>query len=389
MKKNTLVIIIFVSVLVLVIGGWIFFFLRQKNGGPDVSPLPEISSPMISGGSPQASVSPSQFEKITENIVLSPAFASRTVVFFDRTEGYFKTAIPVLDIFKENKQSETVFENVFSVSWSPNKKLVLVGFYQNQIVKKYAVFELQQNLTYLLPDYVKEAVWSFDSAKLLISHSLPSRGEFYLALINFDGTKETKVLDLGLSDFKYFLTNQNQIIFYEKPSPQYPTERVFIYDLKTKKISVINLSIRETFKNGFYGFDILPSPDGKILLISLTGDGSGKNLSNFVQNLETNKITELDLKTLVQKCAWSENSEEIFCAYSSELAAAGNLPFDYWMGKIRSRDSFVKLNLRTGEKKVYAEGTDFDALNLAVSSEKDSLLFVNQADQSLYRMRLK
>ena len=389
MKKNTLIIVVFILVLALVIGGWIFFFLSQKNVEPGATPVPETSSPIINNASPQASVSPQQFEKITENIVLSPAFASKTIVFFDRTDGYFKIAIPVLDIFKENKQSETVFENVFSVSWSPNKKLVLVGFYQNQIVKKYAVFEPQQNLTYILPDYVKEAVWSFDSAKLLISHSLPSRGEFYLALINFDGTKETKVLDLGLSDFKYFLTNQNQIIFYEKSSPQYPTERVFIYDLKTKKTSVINLSIRETFKSGFYGFDILPSPDGKILLISLTGDGSGRNLSNFVQNLETDKITELDLKTLVQKCAWSEDSEEIFCAYSKELAEASNLPFDYWMGKIRSHDSFVKLNLRTGEKKVYAENTEFDALSLSVSPEKDLLLFINQADQSLYRMRLK
>lgn len=387
MKKNTLI-IIFVLVLILVIGGWILFFLSQKSGTPDASPTPKISSPIIGGVSPQASVSPQQFEKITGNIVLSPAFASKTIVFFDQTEGYFKTAIPVLDIFKENKQSETVFENVFSVSWSPNKKLVLVGFYQNQIVKKYAVFDLSQNLTYLLPDYVKEATWSFDSARLLISHSLPTKGEFYLALINFDGTKETKVLDLGLSDFRYFLTNQNKVIFYEKPSPQYPTERVFIYDLKTKKTSTVNFSIRETFKNGFYGFDILPSPDGKVLLISLTEDRLGSNLSNFVQNLETNKITELDLKTLVQKCAWSEDSEEIFCAYSDELRQAGNLPFDYWMGKVRSRDSFVKLNLRTGEKKVYAERTDFDALNLAVSAEKDFLLFINQADQSLYRMKL-
>ena len=332
MKKNTLIIIIFVSVLVLVIGGWIFFFLNQKSGGPDTSPRPENSSPVIVGSSPQASISPQRFEKITGNVVLSPVFASKTVIFFDRTEGYFKTVIPVLDIFKENKQSETVFENVFSVSWSPNKKLVLVGFYQNQIVKKHAVFDLSQNLTYLLPDYVKEAIWSSDNAKLLINHSLPSRGEFYLALINFDGTKETKVLDLGLSDFKYFLTNQNQVIFYEKPSPQYPTERVFVYDLKTKKTSMINLSLRERFKDGFYGFDALPSPDGKALLISLTADGSGRSLSNFVQNLETNKITELDLKTLVQKCAWSEDSEEIFCVYSDELKQAGNLPFDYWMG---------------------------------------------------------
>lgn len=151
---------------------------------------------------------------------------------------------------------------------------------------------------------------------------------------------------------------------------------------------MINLSLRERFKDGFYGFDALPSPDGKALLISLTADGSGRSLSNFVQNLETNKITELDLKTLVQKCAWSEDSEEIFCVYSDELKQAGNLPFDYWMGKIRSHDSFAKLNLRTGEKKVYAEGTDFDALSLSVSPEKDFLLFVNQADQSLYRMKL-
>lgn len=389
MRNNTLIIIVFVSVLVLLVGGWIFFFLRQKSAdNVPATSLPQTSSlPAAGGQSPQISVSPQVFEKITNNLVLSPIFASKTAMFFDKTDGFFKTAVPVLDTFKENKLSETAFENVFSVLWSPDKKMALVGFYQNQIVKRYAVFNPQQNLTYLLPDFVKEAIWFQDSAKLLVNHSAPAKGELYFSSLNFDGTKETRILDLKLSDFKYFPTNQGKIIFYEKPAPLSPTERVFVYDVKTKIISTVNFPIRETYKNGFYGFDVLPSPDGKTILVSLT-DQNGNNLTNFVQNLESGKVAELDLKTLVQKCVWSDDGEEIYCAYSNELAQAGNLPFDYWMGKVRSRDSFVRMNLRTGEKKIYAENTFFDALNLVLDSGKSFLLFVDQASQSLYRMRL-
>jgi len=389
MKKNTLIIIIFLVVAALIVAGWIIFFSSQEQApGTGLSPAPVLSqTPQISLSPSPTSFSAQQFEKITDHLVLNPVFASNTVSFFDKTDGFFKNVVPVLDIFKENKASEIVFENVFSVSFSPSRKVALVGFYQGQIIRKFAVFDIQQNLNYLLPDFVKEAVWSVDSVKLLVNHSLPSRGEAYFSTINFDGTKEAKVLDLGLNDVKYFWPNQNLIIFYEKPSPGYPVDKIFSYDLKNKKISLINFSLRESYKSGFYGFDLLPSPDGKAILFSLT-DQAGANLRTFLQNLETSQIVELDFKTLVQKCAWTSDSAEIVCAYSDELKNAFSLPFDYWMGKVKSNDSFVKFNLLTGEKKIYAEKTGFDALNFSLSAEKNFLLFTNQADQSLYRMRL-
>src|SRR3990170_4882006 len=117
MKKNTLIIIIFFVVAALIVAGWIIFFSSQEQApGTGLSPAPVLSqTPQISLSPSPTSFSAQQFEKITDHLVLNPVFASNTVSFFDKTDGFFKNVVPVLDIFKENKASEIVFENVFSV----------------------------------------------------------------------------------------------------------------------------------------------------------------------------------------------------------------------------------------------------------------------------------
>jgi protease II len=211
--------------------------------------------------------------------------------------------------------------------------------------------------------------------------------ESYLSTLNFDGTKETKLFDLGLSDLRLFAAATDTVIFYQRPARRYPLEAIFNYNLRAKQLKLISLPLKEKYRTGFYGLDLLPSKDSRSALLSLT-DEKGANLESFIYRLETNELINLPVKTLVQKCVWAENNESVYCAYSKELTGAGDLPFSYWQGKVKPNDSFAKFNFKTGEFRVYAEDTVFDAVNLAISSEEDYLVFVNRADGSLYRMKL-
>src|SRR3989339_288620 len=384
MRKNTLLIIVFVFLLVGIVVGWIFFF-RSRNSEnnepvPGFSMLPTNNSAI----SPKTEVSSApipQFLKLWDGEVASPAIASKTIVFFDKTHGVFRSLLPLLDVSKEGKLSETVFSNTFSIVLSPNYKMSLIGLYQGQ-TKRFAVFDFQQNLSRLLPEFVKDAAWSSDSNQLLINHFEPQQETFYFSTANIDGTKESKILEIRLTDAVMFYAPKSAILFYQKPAPDLPSERFFNFDLKTKKLTVVDpTSIGPNI--GGFGFDMLPSPSGESIIFSST-DQTGSKLSTFVFNLKTNRIVSTKFSTLVQKCAWTADSEEIICAYSSQITQASGLPFEYWKGKIQSNDSFAKFNLRTGEMKIYAVNSGYDAISLAISPEKDFVVFVSQADQALY-----
>ncbi|MEW5805522.1 MAG: hypothetical protein AB1721_02270 [Patescibacteria group bacterium] len=386
MRKQTLILSIIVLLAILIIGGWLFFFFRQKRQTSEPG-LTIAFSPVIAEASPTASPGSSQFELVSDHQVLAPVFSEKMIYLFDQTEKTLISIVPVLDIYKVKNLSETKLDNVFSIVWSSDRKQVLIGFYQNQLVRRYAVFDLEQNLTFLLPDYVQEAVWSPDGKKLAVQHYSASKKEAYLSLLNSDGTKEEKILNLNLSDLKLFWPGNNYLVFYQKPAPFYALETIFAYDFSNKQLKTISLPIREKYRKGFYGFDLLPSPDGKTIIISLTNE-SGAGLETYLYSLETGQLTDFPVKTLVQKCAFAQSNEAVYCAYSNQVAGANNLPFSYWQGKIRPNDSFAKFNFKTGELKVYSENTIFDAKDLAVAPEEDYLLFINRADSKLYRLKL-
>ena len=130
---------------------------------------------------------------------------------------------------------------------------------------------------------------------------------------------------------------------------------------------------------------MLPSPKNGLSLFSFT-DENGNAIVTYISQADS--VMEPHMKTLVQKCVWSDSGENIYCAYSNALANAPNLPFDYWKGKISSSDSFARFNVKTGEFKVYAENAGYDAIDLAISPDESFLVFVNRKDLSLYKMKL-
>ena len=141
------------------------------------------------------------------------------------------------------------------------------------------------------------------------------------------------------------------------------------------------------------------SPDGKKILVSYS---SSDNRSLFSVIFDTEKefdpskeqtasesLTNLPFTALTNKCVWATNSESLYCAYANPLPEGDYLwPFDYWQGKVATHDSFAKFSWKTGEFKIYAENTAYDADNLALARNESFLIFINRQDLGLYRLKL-
>ncbi len=249
-----------------------------------------------------------------------------------------------------------------------------------------SVFDLQQNIRYTLPQYFKNPSWSVDSKRLAVYHDDPLKNEHFISIIQPDGSKEQKLVSMTIPNPVILWPTQDIIVFYQKPAPQTAISNVFQYNLKTKSLSPFPLAISGAeLGQALFGFDMLPSPKNDFLLLSFTNK-NGDGLMAYIN--QGNNIIEPPMKTLVQKCVWSESGENIYCAYSNSLANASNLPFNYWKGRVLSSDSFARFNVKTGEFKVYAENTGYDAIDLAISSDESFLVFVNRKDLSLYKMKL-
>jgi len=383
--KNKIIIIVAAILIVSTIGGWIYFLTRDGEE-PIQTTSPVISpSPIVEPVETEESVTKDGFTKLSNNFVLAPFVSSEnTVLFFDKQEGIFKNVVNILGVNQETKLSETVFINIFKIDWSNNLDKALIAFEDNGKIR-YSLFDLAQDLTYLLPSYITAIDFSFDDKNFVIYHQ-DENDNNYLATLNLDGTKETKLLEINFSNIEIFWLDKDNIIFYQKPAPLMPINGMFIYNLKTKNLTTLPINLYDS--TNLYGLEALPSKDGNYLLLSVT-DSQNKNPELYVLDIANNKLLEMPFKSFVDKCVFTNDNKNIYCAYSNSFSNNNfSYPFDYYLGLISSQDSFAKVNLETGEFTIFIENTPYDAYDLQVSEDENFLIFINKYDGLLYKLDL-
>ncbi len=133
-----------------------------------------------------------------------------------------------------------------------------------------------------------------------------------------------------------------------------------------------------------------PSPDGKKVLYS-KNDGSGI-ATNFL-TVSTNIIKSLPVGTIAEKCVWSRNNKDIFCAVPNS-SLTGQYPDAWYMGVVSFNDSLIKIDteqetIRT-IMSIGAETTEpLDMINLQLSPKEDYLVFTNKRDLSFWSLDIK
>jgi len=135
------------------------------------------------------------------------------------------------------------------------------------------------------------------------------------------------------------------------------------------------------------GLTTLTSPNGKLILY---GDSS---LSLNVYHTDTGTSDVLGIKTLPEKCVWSNGGETLYCAVP-KAAPGGTYPDSWYQGEISFADQLWRIDALTGNAAILADpsslaGTDIDGIKLMLDEKDNYLFFVNKKDSFLWELVLK
>ena len=155
----------------------------------------------------------------------------------------------------------------------------------------------------------------------------------------------------------------------------------------TGSMFLLNTTNKTTTKvfGGIMGLTTLINPSGSFVLFSTSTD-TGPKLGVFDINKHTTK--DLDTYGLPEKCVWSSDNVNIYCAVPN--AITGNQYPDYWyQGLISFDDFFVKINTITGDKITIANSNDetkIDGTYLFLDKTESLLFFINKKDSTLWSL---
>lgn len=136
---------------------------------------------------------------------------------------------------------------------------------------------------------------------------------------------------------------------------------------------------------GFYGLETLWSPNGDNFIYSYV-DERAQNPKLAVYKNNASKIIE-NISTIINKCAWAEDSINVYCAIPQSWPAHTVLPDDYYKNAFLTADDIWKINTETGEKNIIFKSGG-DIANIRVNPENTSLIFIFKNNNFLYKLDL-
>ncbi len=266
--------------------------------------------------------------------------------------------------------------HVKSLIWSPNARKII---YQTN--KNFYLKQIGDEKEIKLKDGLDLVAWTNLGDKIIYKYYNHNSKERSLNIANPDGNFWQKLALLDYPRIKIAPVPRSVLVsFWNYPQQASAT--------KLKIISLVGKDVKTIF-SGLKGADYLWSPNGKKILISSVSDGK---LHLGIADSDGKNYRDLNVSTLVSKCAWSKNSQNIYCAEPLNISQSAHLPDDYTSGKIKTRDDFWKINVMTGEKKRLLEleeiRGDYDVSDMQVSEGEDYIFFINRQDEKIYGLKL-
>ncbi|MDQ3245233.1 MAG: hypothetical protein M3P22_02740 [bacterium] len=196
--------------------------------------------------------------------------------------------------------------------------------------------------------------------------------------INADisGGKKSQVFDSAYSEWLSQYANQNTITLTTKASNAVAG---YMYKINPNRKDF------ERVLGGINGLTTLTSPDGYQVLY---GDG---DMNLYLYNITTNTTKKISIKTLPEKCTWTEDGSEIYCAMPRNLTN-NSYPDVWYMGEVSFSDQIWRINtesLNTGlvlDPLQTDGGEDIDGTHLKYND--GYLFFINKKDSYLWELKL-
>ncbi|MFC1608819.1 hypothetical protein ACFL2R_01735 [Patescibacteria group bacterium] len=366
-----------IVILILLVVFWISYNLVFKGVSTD-----KIESTSEDGGGVLSLISDKKESEIIYRLSSTAAISpevdaeERRIIFYDKLNNAFK--VINFDGSQESELVDKFLPKFNEVFWATNKTSVIGraddGFYS---------YSIESRKIDKIKDNVDNVVWANLSNKILYKYYSSDVEERTLNISNPDGSNWKKIADLEYKDISIAPVPQTSMISYWN----YPDKNI---SSELKLVSVVGEDA-EVIMSGKFGADYLWSPDGSRLLMSFVSS-DGKNLNLAVANSAGQASRELNIPTMVSKCVWSSDNENIFCALPSNISGDTLMPNDYQKGTFLSKDTFWKINIEDGRKSRVVDIEDisdvYDASDLLLSPREDMLFFINRYDENIYRIGL-
>ena len=216
--------------------------------------------------------------------------------------------------------------------------------------------------------YISDAVISPDGKSLfyLTKETSGSKG-----IVRTLATgKESTVFTSPIGSWLVSWPQKNTVTITTKPSSNVVG---YMYSINTQT------RVEKRVMNG-NGLTTLMSPDASAVLYSdNNSELSGLNTSNGT-------ITDFGIKSLPEKCVWSQKDKGVAYCLASRTVASGSYPDDWYQGDVSFSDDLYELNtVSTSSPKMaligdfhYDYSKDIDGTNLVLSPNEDYLMFTDK-----------
>jgi hypothetical protein len=282
----------------------------------------------------------------------------------------------------EKVVSTEEFKGIQQILWNKPRNKAIIKRADGTANSKFLFLDLAQKNVTPIKDGIDSIAWSALGDKIIYKYFDAKTKKRSLETADPDGKNWRKITDIdfiGLSISP--IPGSADISSW--PSPDAFTASV---------ASVINFNgeNKRSILVGRFGADILWSPDGKQAAVSNSDQKGGHKTDLAVMNSDGGQFQALNFPTFAKKCAWSGDSKFLYCAMPGNIPDSAVLPNDWQEGKIKTADTFWKIEIATGKKDRLLE-TDkingsFDALNPFLSQDEKILFFTNKADGKLYKL---
>ena len=198
-----------------------------------------------------------------------------------------------------------------------------------------------------------------------------------------DGSKKVQIFDSPLKSWLLSWPNENTLTFTTKALSTSPGLLYFASSLSGKTDKILG---------GINGLTTLTSSDANTVLFSKSIDGG---LASFAYDIKNgNRLAEIGLTTLPEKCVWSKKEKTaLYCGVPTAIPT-DKYPEAWYQGKVSFSDEIWKIDTLTGILENIADlknlsGQDIDVTHLTLSEREDLLVFINKADLTLWSFDLR
>ncbi len=285
-----------------------------------------------------------------------------------------------VDTLESEKVSETIIPRIHEAFFSTNPDQVLLRYLKsdNETIETFGGLIEDGALSgSFFPQNIPFVSVSPDKTKVFY---LTEMGEHTNGVISlFNNSQIRPVFEHAFSEWIPWWGTDSVVTLTTKASSDVSGG---VYSLTTTG----SLTKEFSDKNGL---ESLSSPNGKYVLYSESLNGN-QILSVF--NTQTSDHKNLGINTLSEKCTWSENSVNIYCAIPKSMLSQ-NLPDDWYQGRVSFEDSIWLLDIEANIHQLISdpaaeENLYLDITKIQLSDKEDYLTFVDKKTSLLYGMKI-